>query len=585
MRHPRWLVSATILLLCGSLGLAVQAGAQVRVPSRLVVRTASDASSSLHYAAERLAAEMRGLYGLRVRVVAGDDEQAVGGSEEEGVITLREDKAITLLPVPAGLANAREACGPWRPEAWRITTTAEPFEVVIAGVDGASAWYGACEWLDSLRPGAGGVPFSAIGEHTGSPTLALRVTRPIRASGPSSSGPELEADLDWWARWRMNVARIDSRPDEVMRQVLAEAHRRGIRLLLGLGVRTLCAADDAAVAERVGEMVRFLDLGGDGVSMLWDDLPHARAEGHCDRCRERFGPDSMAQEMVHVLEALCRAAEGRPKPPIIAWCPSHYSASRYPAFTDERYYAVVGASALVRERTCLFHCEYRPDRVDLLDRFGLFGRIWWYNGLRSVFSNCQRWPTQREMKLDLPKDVMPKEPDFPHFDWGWKMGLGIAPDGAIIPPPEETWVAMRALPAHFAGFYPCTPTHPYHAAVSGLFALAPERFDQAEADRVVFRAMFGPAGEGPARRWSDLYNQLQIWLAQAWAGSPRRQDRAQAIEWLEGMAAARSELVAVAAQGRHVLDAGLVREVLERMDAAREQVEKVYQQLAATQPE
>ena len=41
--------------------------------------------------------------------------------------------------------------------------------------------------------------------------------------------------------------------------------------------------------------------------------------------------------------------------------------------------------------------------------------------------------------------------------------------------PDKAWQDLRTLPARYQGYYPCTAGHPYHAAVSGLFAFSPRQ--------------------------------------------------------------------------------------------------------------
>jgi hypothetical protein len=345
-----------------------------------------------------------------------------------------------------------------------------------------------------------------------------------------------------------------------------------MRVLLGMGVRRLCASDDQAVANCAADFERFLRNGGDGVWMLWDDLPHSRCAGHCDRCRERFGANSLPREIVRVLEAICDVAARQPRRPLIAWCPSHYSRARYPEMSDEDFFRVIGASAKVREYTHMFFCEFPAGEVAVLDRCGITRRIWWYNGMRGVYSLCNRLPTSPQTHLSIPDFKGFPGTEFVPFDYGWKTGIDLRLESTPLRPPPGTWKELHTLAARYAGYYPCTPTQPYHAAVGGLFAFSPEQFRQDEADRIVFRAILGPGGAGPARRWSDLYSEFQAHLGRA-AGRPlgnaqMDEMRRMIAEWQR----CRAQVEARAAAGRTLLPSDLRAPILAGMRDAENAV-------------
>lgn len=548
-------------------------GRLVQVPEEVTIRVRPPVTPTLSYAADRIAAELSSLYHLRATVA----DAAAAGSDARNLIELgRADQATgprdhsARVPMPA-MPDGRNA--------YSVSVHTEPWQVTILGHDDVGAWYGACAWLDSLVDRPDGSILTPTGPIAGQPALPIRFTRGIRA-GDAKTLEEAIPSLDFWARWRMNVTRMDSPDEAFLRAFFEAAHLRGIRVLKGLGVRNLCAADDERVAEKAREFRRFLELGGDGVCVLWDDLAHERCYGHCDRCRERFGPDSLPAEIVHVVEAFCDVAAAAPagRDPLIIWCPSHYSARRYPEMSDETFYRVIGTSAKVREQTHLFYCEYRPSETQLLDRFGLTRRIWWYNGIRCLYNNCSRWPASPELSLKIPDLKSFPEPDFAPFDWGWKMGVGVNADGQIVLPSEDTWEALRTVPERFDGFYPCMPTTPYHAAMSAVYAMAPADFDQARADRLVFRAMFGPGSAPAARRWSDLYTSLQVQIARATSGATPADDARERIattlrEWRE----TRDHVASLAGRGRTLLDPPTLRSVLDQMHHAEQNVEALIE--------
>ena len=545
------------------------------VPKTIVVRCVGKSSPTLNYAAQRMVAELHTLYGLRA---SGEDSVADpfnSTAGEAGVIILgrpAESAPLAKWCRDRGLDISTLASSP---DGYRIVAQAKPWRIVIAADTDVGVWYGACAWMDSLRDAPDGTGATPLGEFHDAPALAIRFTRGL-GSGEHRSHPEdVLASMDWWARWRMNVTLTGQRPGPELDKFLTEAHKRGIRVVHGLGVRNLCAADDVAVARCVEEVKAFLKFGGDGVSALWDDLPHDRCRGHCDRCREKFGTNGLPHEIVRVLEAICDGAAQSPGHPLVLWCPPHYSENRYPELSDKAFFRVIGASRKVREQTQMYYCEFASEKTALLDQVGLVSRVWWYNGLRTVYHISHNWPTQPEMKLTIPGVKAFDAPDFARFEVGWKTGIGVRGDGTVLPIPDKAWHDLRTLPARYQGYYPCTAGHPYHAAVSGLFAFNPGEFEQADVDRVVFRAIFGPGCAKPARAWSDAYVQLQVWLSQS-AGSPVTETRvADSQRRLAQWRAWSSQVQACAGQGHSLLSPSGLESALARMREAEDSTEKI----------
>ena len=552
------------------LGLPASGGEMAPVPSTILVRSCDTGSPTLTYAAERVVAELRALYGLQASVDTGAKDPFKAAPGNTGVIVLGQPGKSAPLAKWCRKNSQTSARG-LPPDGYHILPQAKPWRVVIAANTDVGAWYGACAWMDSLRAGPDGVVSAPLGQVHDAPALAIRFSRGLGGNDHLTRIEDAIPSLDWWARWRMNVAHVGQLPDSSLKAYLAEAHKRGIRVVRGLGVRNLCAADESAVARCAEEFRSFLQLGGDGVSALWDDLPHNRCRGHCDRCRERFGTNSLPREITHVLDALCDVAAQSPGRPLILWCPPHYSESRYKEMPDKDFFREIGASRKVREQTAMYFCEFAADKTTLLDRVGITNRVWWYNGLRTVYHISHNWPTTPEMKLSIPGVKSFAAPDFARFEVGWKTGIGVLSNGTVVPIPEKAWQDLHSLPERYQGYYPCTAGHPYHAAISGLFAFSPGEFDQAEADRVIFRAIFGPGCDKPARAWSDAYVQFQVWMAQQTAGgSITDAQMAEAEQRMAQWRAYSDEVQACAAKNHSLLDPAMRDSALARMKQAQD---------------
>ncbi len=571
MTRMRWLASLLIL------GAPAMGQGMALLPAEVVVRTGHAPSATLAWAEAQVVAELRASHGVRARSeqVADDLLPAVETNATVVVLMRRGESAqFDEWWRARGVDVSAEAL---RADGYRILATPQPRRVVIVAGSDVGLWYGACAWLDSLSEAADGTMFASGLALSGAPALPYRFTRNLTSGRQPTRIAELIPWLDWWARWRLNVMHAGGASEPLLRDVLPEAHKRGIRVVRGLGVRNLCAADDDAVARCAEEFRSFLELGGDGVSMLWDDLPHDRCGGHCDRCRARFGTNSLPHEIVRVLEALCDVAAQSPARPLVVWCPPHYSENRYPEMSDEDFFRVIGASRKVREQTYLYHCEFAPKKLAVLDRHGLTNRIWWYNGLRTVYHVAHHWPSPPGIKLGIPGVKTFAAPDFAPFEVGWKTGSGVGADGVLISAPVRTWQQLHALPRQYQGYYPCTATHPYHAAVGGMFAFNPMGFDQAEADRVIFRAMFGPGSAELARAWSAAYTQLQIQLAQGGEGGARSNCVSEAATQLPAWRALAGKVRVRAMQGRSLLPPEVLDSVLNQMTEAETAVARLVE--------
>ncbi len=545
------------------------------LPQTVSLRFCGRDSPTRAWAAARIAAELRTVHHLHAEIGQAGPDLFHGASRDTAVLVLGcagDSEGLAAWCREQGLAPAAFAA---RPESYRVVVRTNPVRLVIVAGSDLGLWYGACGWLDGLRKMLDGAPATPAGEFGGAPALPYRFTRGLTPRGSPASLEESVSWLDWWARWRLNVTIVGGATDRMLPEFLREAHLRGIRVLHGLGVRNLCASDDDAIKRLSEEFRRYLQEGGDGVSMLWDDLPHARCGGHCDRCRARFGPNSLPHEIVRILEALCDVAAQSPSRPLVVWCPPHYSEQRYPEMSDEEFFRVIGASRKVREQTHLYYCEFAPEKLAVLDRHGLTRRIWWYNGLRTVYHVAHHWPSPPGIRLAIPGVKTFEAPDFAPFEVGWKTGSGVSADGDVIRAPGRTWQHLQALPTHYQGYYPCTATHPYHAALGGVFAFNPGGFNQAEADQVIFRAMFGPDTAELARAWSAAYAQLQIQLAQHCEGNSRSNGVSEVATQLTAWRALAGQFRARVRQDRSLLPPNLLASVLARMAEAETEVARL----------
>ena len=367
------------------------------MPSRLVLWKTGEPSPTLDYAARQTAFELRELYGLTSRETAGSLPPEFNEKTEGLVVICDANRTASLIDWAHSNGFGELSAVPG-PEGYRLAVRDKPLRVLVRGSDEIGTWYGLCGWLDSIRSEPDGSPRAGLGDQQGKPGLKIRFTRPIQANPRFKSVEEMRSSLDWWAQWRMNVALGNGYPEPLWSAFIQESHQRGIRVLCVLGVRNLRRR---ARRGRQGRRVRtFSQLGGDGAFALWDDLPRERCKGHCDACRKRFGENSLPREIVHVLESLAAVAARQTAPPLIIWCPPHYSARRYRDMPDEVFFQE--GRQLGGRSTMDAHVVLRSVAGGrrLADRNGLTQRVWWYNGVRSVY-HCKLWARTRDIKRDL----------------------------------------------------------------------------------------------------------------------------------------------------------------------------------------
>jgi len=572
--------------ICGlliSLGTA-RCEETVALPSKVEVRAMSGSSPTILWAVERVSKELSSLYGLKV-VQEVKAKKPFGASVNGTAQILLAEQGK-----PASLRQWLKANGvkdvPTGANAYRVTVLNNPPRVVIVGSDAVGAWYGACAWLDSLMAGKSGpvrMPANAI---SGAPEMEIRYVRgftptPLGDKSVKRISSGIEDDIvrfDWWARWRLNTILVRQPEPDYIR----EAHKRGFRLLMSLGVRNLCASDDKAMAELVDGFDRFLKLGGDGAHMLWDDLPTERVLGHCPKCNERFGPKSISKEIIHVLEALCDVAAKYPGEKYIIWCPPHYTRERYKEIPDAEFFSVISASDKVRTNTYMFHAQCSNQQVAVLDGFDIKKRVWWYNGLR---------PESHAIARVRPNDVKNRiKGQVGNFDFARMDAAGFVEDitaqrdiRALRAFSGDVWKALRLVPDRFQGVYYCGGSTAYHTALMGLFDFSPRKFSQDGADRVLFRALFGPGSDKAARRWSDLCNDIEVRLAKKMGDGEQlsfseQQEIAQLMdEWRK----ARAEVETYAARHKSVLPPNYIEPLLTGMAESEEKVQAAVKELSA----
>ena len=447
------------------------------------------------------------------------------------------------------------------------------------------AWYGACAWLDSLTTAPGGLVKSAVGDMNGSPALKIRIA-PWFTNSPDTSGDWVTSQipfLDWCARWRFNaylVGPLDANTE----RYLAEAHKRGIRVMQTLDVRNPCPSDEKQVAALMAQVDEFLKRGGDGVTGLWDDMFGERIQGHCEVCRKRFGPNGITKEIIFIVEAITDVARKYPGEKIIIWCPPHYVRNRYKELTDEEFYGKISASKKVRTETYLWYTQCGDEPTSFLDRYGMKRRIWWYNGIYPLAHAVVRHKSDeikaqvkgRLANLDfVPFDAVGFMEDIIHTNDIW----------TIYPPGDAKWKALRHVADRFQGMYFCGPgpyTTPFQAAQVGLFDWSPKAYQQSEADRAAFRAIFGPDSEGPPRKWSDLENDIEVRLAKKIvAGESLSDAEKQEIGKLMDLwRTQRAEVEALAARGESLVPRSFLAPLLAGMRDAQTSVEGVFAELS-----
>ena len=554
------------------------------LPSKAEVRAMRGASPTMQWAVERVAKELAAVY----KIDAAQNFEARTPFDDS-----QRDRAQVFL----GVSGRSSALAQWCREqgisgvskkagsnAYCVAILRDPLRVLILGSDDMGAWYGACQWLDSLTTAPGGLVKSPVGEMTGSPALKIRIA-PWFTNPPDTNGDWVTSQipfLDWCARWRFNAYLVG--PLEVnTERYLAEAHKRGIRVIQTLGTRDVCPSDEKQVAALTAQEDEFLKRGGDGVTGTWDDLFGERIQGHCEVCRKRFGPNGITKEIIFILEALTDVARKYPGK-IIIWCPPNYGRGRYKELTDEEFFGKISASKKVRTGTYLWYTQCGDEPTSFLDRYGMKRRVWWYNGVYPLSYAVVRHKPQ-EAK-DRVKGKLGNL-DFSPFDAAGFMKDIIKTDDiwTIYPPGNAKWNALRQVGDRFQGMYFCGPgtyTTPFQAAQAGLFEWSPKLYQQSETDKTAFRAIFGPDSEGPPRKWSDLKNDIEVRLAKKIvAGESLSDAEKQEISGLmELWRKERVEVEALAARGRSLAPKSFIDPMLASMRAAEANVSAEFAKLS-----
>ena len=435
------------------------------------------------------------------------------------------------------------------------------------------------------------------------PDLRMRFTRGILSDAGTSSGmtaeERLTTELDWWARWGLNYALLPLRlpqgaQEKQFDQWLVEAaHKRGMKVGVNLGGRSLCPSDGVQMDAYLSKAHRLIEMGCDFFLVLFDDLPRQRLGGHCERCIRRFG-GSLAAEQRFILEAMYDVlSEAGPDHQLI-WCPIYYSLGMTGyiggAEGPDAYLSILGGSARVRQ-TFMFHCAFDRDFNTYLDAKGLKHRVWWYNGIRTdyymvsrEFDGYEGWGPR--LRIPGLKDF---HSFFPPFENGWLMPgytsakpslhRCIAPTAqaardeqsrTVIP--RASWQELRHISDCMEGIYYCGASAPYHIALAGVFGTHPRLFDQQQAQEAILDAMFSRGGSQYAIPWENAYAQAQMVLARS-QGVPLANDALTRIKGLVAqMETAERSLRDCAASGKPALPRSVVNGLLAEMGAWRARV-------------
>ena len=566
-------------------GLGVAQSDETAVlPSKAEIRAMHGAPPTIQWAVERVAKELAAVY----KINATQNLEARTPFDDS-----QRDRAQVFL----GVWGRSSVLGQWCREqgisgvsrkagsnAYRVTVLRDPLRVVIVGSDDVGAWYGACAWLDSLKSESAAIVRTPMGEMSGVPALEIRMGRNFDLS------PDQEVDsvnsqipfLDWYARWRLNFLQYGDVPDA---RLAAEAHKRGIKTILSLNARSVCASDEKSLADMAAQFERFLKDGGDGAAGTWDDVFGERIQGHCERCREKFGPNGITQEIIIILERLVDVAAKYPGKKYIIWCPPHYTRNRYQELSDEEFFGKVSASEKVRTVTYMWHTQCGDEPTSFLDRYGMTRRVWWYNGMYPLAEAVARRRPE-PVKSRIKQQLCNK--DFARFD-----AVGFIEDviktndvREIYPPGDAKWKALRLVSERFQGAFGSSDwrSSSYYTGQSGLYAWSPKRFDQDEADRRLFRALFGIGSQGPARRWSDLENEIEVRLANKLleGGSLSDSEQREVAQQMERWHSERVAVEAIVARGRSLAEQRLLEPVLRDMRKAEETVAGVVRDLSTT---
>ena len=142
----------------------VQCDETAVLPSRAAIRAMQGASPTMQWAVERVAKELAAVY----KINATQNLEARTPFDDS-----QRDRAQVFLGVPtksraiADWCKANKINGPTKKpgsNAYRVTVLSDPPRVLILGSDDIGAWYGACEWLDSILLSSDKAASTPVGE-------------------------------------------------------------------------------------------------------------------------------------------------------------------------------------------------------------------------------------------------------------------------------------------------------------------------------------------------------------------------------------------------------------------------------------
>jgi hypothetical protein len=550
----------------------------------IIIQTRSSAGNPAGLAAHYLRLELHRRVGVEVTV----DASASSESAPRALIILADSTDPELGQLLAGAALIPMP----GPDGYLVSVSPDRRLAVVVGTGGGGIIQGAFALAQWTHINADG-PYWRQATFSQTPAMQIRIARSITFGHRKIDGMDEEAlalaQLDWWARWGLNYTFLPSkaRGEQPKEQVFArwyirEAHARGMKVGANMGGRSLCAADPNEMAAYAEKARRALLTGCDFVQVLFDDLPSTRTAGHCERCVERFG-GSLAREQRHILESLQETVEQFGPDRKLIWCPTYYSLGmtgyRQAAEGPEAYFSILGQSPAVR-RAWMYHCAFDREFNAYLDSKGLARRIWWYNGIRTPYYMVSREFDGFEgwgKRLVIP-GVKDFQSFFSPFENGWLLPSYASADPSqhpcvapLVPAsrdaheriliPRESWEELKQIGGRVDGIYYCGGTTPYHIAMTGLFAVCPERFDPRQAAEIVRAAMFGPAGGKLAGRWQEAYEECQLILARA-EGRPLS---GQALTKVQELIAAMAECESGLREENRTQAVGLPSPVLEAL--------------------
>jgi len=568
---------------------------RVLLSKGVAISTKGASSGPVVYAAEYLRSELFRRFQIGATLI-----QDTTATPHDGVlVVMGETSDPKLMSDHAQLAGMP---GPG-PDGYLVGVFPGRREVVVAGNGGNGVIRGASA-LAQLTVADGGRHFWPQAMLSDTPEMEIRMTRGILFDGKVPAGMSIRdvarCELDWWARWGLNYTLLPARTvrglekdDAYIRWCFREGRRRGMKVGMNLGGRSLCPSDSSQMKAYLSKARHWLALGCDFLVVLFDDLPSKRTGGHCERCVEKFG-GSLASEQRHVLEALQDVLAEFGSDRKLVWCPTYYSLGMTgyigAAEGPEAYFTILGASAKVR-KAWMYHCAFGRDFTEYLDGKGLTRRIWWYNGIRTYYYMVSRrfdgyhaWG--EPLRIPGLKDF---QSFFSPFEHGWLMPTSARADPSLHPSvsplvpasrderdrtviPSASWQELAHLPERMDGLYLCGSSTPYHTALAAIFAAHPRRFDQPRAERAVMEAMFGRGGADYATSWQAAYSQAQMILARA-EGSPLTGDPLRAIRDLSAtMAAMETNLRSCAKRGSPALPTSFLAPLLDEMSSWRRRI-------------